>query len=242
MKADQIMDALGHVKEEYIMEAAPGRQKNRKRHAGWIAAAAALVVLFAFFQTAPGAAALEAVKETVTNLIETLFPPREIAVIVEGETEVKQQEAGGREPETREDGTVYVPGFAIYYDTELYTMSEENGVTYIRFATDSDLPPCEVEIRHMPGLNPEDAAKAVREEMTADWEYVSEIRTLETGEGLAFSFAAGANWDAACGDVFFLSDGRDGCFRIISRYFMEATEGHGVRFGQMVRTFEIIDP
>lgn len=242
MKADQIMDALGKVKEDYIMESTPGKKKNRTPHFRWIAAAIALVMILTFFQTAPGVAALEIVKEAVTSFIETLFPPKDIPVEVEGETEVKHQEAGGQEPEMQEDGIVTAPGFAIYYDTELYTMSEENGVTYIRFITDSELPPCEMEIKHISGVAPEDAAEAARKEMEQSYDSVSELRNLETREGFVFAFFVGTSWDSACGDVFFLSDGRDGCFQLTSRYFIEATEGHGSRFGQMVQTFEVIDP
>ena len=241
MKADQIMDALGNVKEDYIMESAPGKKKTKNIHIRWLAAAIALVMLLAFFQTAPGVAALEIVKEAVTSFIDTLFPPKDIPVEVEGETEVIHQEAGGQEPEMQEDGTVTVPGFAIYYDTESYTMSEENGVTYIRFITDNELPPCEMEIKHIPGVAPEDAAEATRKEMEQSWDSVSELRNLETREGFVFAFYAGTNWDSACGDVFFLSDGGDGCFQLTSRYFIEATEGHGARFAQMVQTFEVID-
>lgn len=242
MKADQIMDALGKVKEDYIMEAAPGKKKKKASHFHWIAAAIALVMILTFFQTAPGAAALEIVKEAVTSFVETLFPPKDIPVNVEGETEVKQQQAGGQEPQMQEDGTVTTPGFAIYYDPEFYTMREENGVTYIGFIADNELPPCEVEIRHIPKVLLKDAAEAARKEMEEQWDKVSEIRSLEAREGLIFNFAAGTNWDSACGAVYFLSDGRDGCFQLTTRYFVEATEGHGSRFGQMVQTFEVIDP
>ena len=242
MKADRIMDALGKVKEDYIMESARGKKKNKKPHIRWIAAAIAVVMLLTFFQTAPGVKALEVVKEAVTNIIETLFPPKDIPVHVEGETEVIFQEAGGQEPEIQEDGTVTAPGFAIYFDPERYVMSEENGITYIRFAADNDLPRCEVEIKHIPVLTPADAAEAARKEMAESWASVSEVRSLESKEGLVFDFAAGTNWDSACGDVYFFSDGRDGAFQITARYFVEAAEGHGVRFGQMVQTFQVIDP
>ena len=243
MKADKLMDALGKVKEEYIMESAPGRKQNKKPHHRWIAAAVALVAIFLFFQTAPGASALEIVKEGMASFIETLFPPKDIPVNVEGETEVIHQQAGGQEPEVQEDGVVTAPGFAIYYDTERYTMEEENGVTYIRFVTDDDdLPPCEVEIKHLADWMPADAAEAARKEMAESWEHVSEVSSLETPVGLIFDFAAGMNWDSPCGAVYFLSDGRDGCFQITARYFIEAAEGHGARFGQMIQTFQVIDP
>lgn len=126
MKADRIMDALGKVKEDYIMESAPGKKKSRPPHFRWIAAAIALVMILAFFQTAPGVAALEIVKEAITSFIETLFPPKDIPVNVEGETEVKHHEAQGRDPVEES------PGFAMYVDTDSYVMTEENGGYYVR--------------------------------------------------------------------------------------------------------------
>ena len=242
MKPDRIMDALSNVKEEYILESAPRKKQNKKTHIRWIAAAIAVISILVFSQTAPGAAASEIIRDAITGFIETLFPPKDIPVYVEGETEIKHQEAGGQEPDMQEDGTVAAPGFAIYYDPELYTMCEENGITYIRFIADNELPPCEVEIQHIPDLLPPDAAEASRKEMEQDWPSLSEVQNLENRDGLVFSFAAGTNWDSACGNAFFFSDGRTGCFRILSRYFVEATEGHGARFSQMIATFEVIDP
>lgn len=242
MKSEHIMEALTYVKEDYIAEAAPKQRRAKKIPVRWTAAAAALVILLAFFQTPPMVKAMEIVKERVTTFIETLFPPKETPVIVEGETEVIHQEAGGQEPEIQEDGAVTAPGFAIYYDTERYTMTEENGITYIRFNIENDLPPCEVEIRHIPDLLPEDAAEADRVGALESWDKVSEITVPDNPEGVYFHVSAGTSWDSACEDRYFLRDGRSGCFQITARYFREATEGHGVRFAQMIRTFEVIDP
>ncbi len=223
------------------MAATRKRKKKRTTHVRWVITAIAVVMVYLFFQTAPGVAALETVKETAANIIETLFPPKEIPVQIEGETEIKHQEAGGQEPEIQEDGTVTVPGFAIYYDTELYTMQEENGITYIRFLTDYDIPPCEVEIKHIPNVTPYELAETTQKQMSENWENVSEIMELEAKDVLIFSYASGMNWDSACGNVYFIHDGQEGCFQITSKYFVEAAEGHGARFSQMIQTFEIID-
>lgn len=241
MKADQIMDALGRVKDTYVIEAMPCKKKAKKTSVRWIAAVVAvLIMVLAFFQTAPSAAAIEIVKDAVTSFIEMLFPPKDIPINVEGMTEEVHHEAGGLVPEVQEDGTVQTPGFAIYYDTESYVMSEENGVTYIRFITENELPPCEVEIRHIPNTDPADAAAAAKDQMGERWKNISEITALEDRDGVIFWASEGSDWDSACEDVYFLSDGGSGSFQITARYFMEAAEGHGVRFGQMVKTFEVI--
>ncbi len=241
MNADKMMDALNDVKEEYIMDAAPEKKKKTKSR-GWIAAAVVLVAGIGFLQTPPGVNAREYVTNTVTGAFESLFPPRRGAVSVEGQTEIKHQEAAVQEPETESDGAALTPGFAMYYDTETYTLVEEGEVTYIRFVTDAEIPPCEVEICHIPGSGPEEGAASAREEMAAEYETVSEAEPLEGLDGVSFSYYAGLNWDSPCGCVYFISDGQGGSFRLISRYFVEAAEGHGSRFAQMIQSFQVLAP
>lgn len=125
MNVEQLMDALSNVDERYIQEAAPGGNRPAGRRLRYLAAVAAVAAALTFFQTAPGAAALEHVKETAAGLIETLFPSKDITLQIEGEAETQPHEAGGQIPEAS------VPGFAIYYDTERYRMTNEEGVFYI---------------------------------------------------------------------------------------------------------------
>ena len=229
------------------MKTENSNEKTRRRYIRWIIALSTMLVVavmvLVFFNTAPGVAAAQAVKKNVTKFIETLFPPKKIPVSIEGETENSEQQAGGQEPDIQDDGTVAAPGFAIYYDPEWYAMTEENGVTYIRFDMEgADLPPCEIEIKHLADQTPDAAAAATREEMLPNWETVTEAQALEGKDGVELSFSAGMNWDSVCGRVYFISDGRDGAFQITARYFVEAAEGHGSRFYQMVQTFEVIDP
>ena len=157
MKADRLMDALGKVKEDYIMESAPGKKKSNKPHMRWIAAAIAIVMLLTFFQTAPGVAALEFVKESVSKLIEAIFPPKDLIVMPEGTLEVVHHEAQGRDPV--EDS----PGFVMYVDTESYVMTEENGAYYVR---QSPIEFDREEIRRqqaalLEGLSPEEQEAAI---------------------------------------------------------------------------------
>ena len=280
MNADRIMDALGKVNEDYIMESAPGKKRANKARTRWIAAAVAVVMMLTFFQTAPGAAALEMVKEAITDLIETLFPPKDIMVTLEGYSEVVPHEAVGQEPLIQDDGTATTPGFAIYYDTERYIMTEENGATHIRQIivlptreevrrnnealfeglTDQEtevkidellaqqeefyanLPICEIEIIHLPDMQPADAAQTTRDEAASVWERVTEVMDSGLPAGYYFSASTGEDWDSPCEQVYFTSDGQDGTFKISVRYFLEAAEGHGTRFMNMLQTFELITP
>ena len=186
MTANDILDALRDVKEQYVLEALPQKKKSKFPHIRKIAAALAIASLLTFSQTAPGNAAFEGVKEVVISFIEILFPPKNIPVTVEGETQYILQQAGGQEPEIQEGDIISAPGFAIYFDPERYTMTEENGLTYIRYNIENDLPPCEVEIRHISDSLPSDAASATRVSLSDDWETISEIIELEDMSGVYF--------------------------------------------------------
>lgn len=256
MKPEHIIRALSAVEDEYIREAAPEGKKRRKTHIPWVAAAMVVLTVLVFCRTAPGVRAIETVKQAVTDYIRRTYPPKEVSVELEGMTEVETHTPGGQEPEVQEDGTLTVPGFVIYYDPELYTMTTEGERTFLRFEGDGTLPPCEMEIRYLPGQATTQAAQAARTEMEETlastdaarqalkegWEMVSEITILAGKEGVSFSYYQGLDWNSPCGTEYFLSDGHDGCFHISARYFVEAAEGHGARFGQMVYSFEVVDP
>lgn len=128
MNAEQLFDALGGIRDEYVVEAAPTDPASR-RCTHWAAAVLIVILGMALFtQTAPGAAAMDFVREQAASLLETLFPPKELTVTVEGTPETEVCIPGGREPQ--QEGAV--PGFAVYYDPDTYAMTEENGAFYIR--------------------------------------------------------------------------------------------------------------
>ena len=131
------------------------RHSNRFRFA---ATAAAVLMFIVFLQTPPGAAAVEIVREQVTEIIELLFPPKDITITLEGTPEEVPHTAQGQEPED-----VSTPGFALYVDSESYVMTEENGVTYVRPMISL---PTREEVRQnnrtlLEGLSPEEAESEV---------------------------------------------------------------------------------
>lgn len=272
----ELLDILGGVQGKYILQAQELRSGSKKaehsRFVRQIAAILALILLLAAFaHTAPGAAAMEYLKEKITSLIETLFPPKEMTILIEGMEYEGSYVAGGMEPE----GTAEAPkpGFAIYYDVDHYTMVKEGDVTYIRpyekprtreeilelyadsFAylteeereqeiaalmnpqPDPSLPPCEIEITHLE-LPYEQTAAQERAELEKTWE----IQEFTDTNRITFSMLSGHQWDSPTEDRDYISDEQGGCFRIIRRYFLEATEGHGTRFAAIVNTFAVIPP
>ena len=135
MKSMDLLEVVGSIRDKYILEAGKCREqaaptkKAKFTRTAQIRIAAMIALILAgilFLQTPMGVAAVEIVKESVSRLIETLFPPKDIIVMPEGTPEVIHHEAQGRDPE--ED----TPGFAMYVDKENYVMTEENGIYYVR--------------------------------------------------------------------------------------------------------------
>lgn len=272
----ELLDILSGVQEKYILEAQQlrtgGRKPHRPRCLRQLAAVIALIlILTVFLNTAPGAAAVEYVKEKVTSLIEALFPPKKMTINIEGMEYEGDYAAGGVEPEAT--GEAPQPGFAIYYDVDSYTMVKEGDITYIRpylkpmtreevleiygdslFSMpeevrerqidslmnpqeDPSVPNCEIEIVHL-DIPYEQTVSQERAELEGQWE----ITEAAAGNRITFSMCGGQQWDSPVEVRDYISDEQGGCFRITSRYYLEAAEGHGVRFAAIVDTFAVIPP
>lgn len=130
MKTSSILEAMTDIDPAYILSAQqklgywPEAQGRRTVPRMLALAAAVLVMMTAMLTSA--LALSPQFRETVLNVIETLFPPKELLVTPEGIPETVPHSAQGKEPEAASTG------FAIYVDDERYSMTEENGVFYVR--------------------------------------------------------------------------------------------------------------
>lgn len=281
MKSMDLLEVVGSIRDKYILEAgktreqtAPVKKTKTARTVQFRMAAMIALVLagILFLQTPMGVAAVEIVKESVSKLIDALFPPKDIIVMPEGTPEVVHHEAQGRDPE--EDS----PGFVMYVDTESYVMTEENGAYYVRqipieydreeirkqqaalleglspeaqeTAIDeriqelkefyASLPANEIEIREIPGKEFSAYAQEVRNQMSADWQITEDIHWIDKPLAYSFSVSGGNAWDAPQEDHYFIDNGKQGTFHIVARCYLEAAEGHGMRFMSMIQTFEVV--
>ena len=134
MKSMDLLETIGSIRDKYILEAGKTREqtapvkKTKTARTVQLRIAAMIALVLAgilFLQTPMGVAAVEIVKESVSKLIEALFPPKDIIVMPEGTPEVVHHEAQGRDPEEAS------PGFVMYVDTESYVMAEENGTYFV---------------------------------------------------------------------------------------------------------------
>ena len=133
--------------------------------------------------------------------------------------------------------------FILYVDETSYRRSMENGVLLVEPLVDmGDLPLCRLEVSRQPDISLADAAAWAVEILSDTYADVSEPEEATAPDGLAITASDGLNWDSPQALVRLVEDRQGGVFVLYSRYFLEAAEGHGARFADMMATFEAVSP
>ena len=144
-------------------------------------------------------------------------------------------------PQSQEDAA----DFLIYVNEEQYAIQEENGLYSIRSIAPlpEDFPACGLDILHLSGTSPDKARDTAAEALQARY---SELHTEEEAAVLPGSLylraGNGTAWDSEQAELWFTDDRQGGCFVLTARYFLEAEEGLGVQFRDMVSSFRVISP
>ncbi len=239
----ELMTILGDVRSEYILEAQSMREKQPGTHhlrlkRVLLSFAAILVLMSVLCVTAM--AASEDFRKDVFDFIGSFFPPKTASIILEGMEEEVKYSAFGEMPDSTK------AGFAIYNDYGSYRMTEENGAYFIRpipvEGTDaSETPDCEMIIEHS-DFQRDTLCRELHDKMTASWETVEKVEKWDTYDCLVFTAFNGSNWDSQVETHYFFRDGSTGSYHITAKYFLEASEGHGVRFSAMAASFTLVTP
>ena len=139
--------------------------------------------------------------------------------------------------------TEETPEFILYVDETAYRQSTENGVLTVEPLVDmGDLPACRLEVSWQPDISLTDAAAWAGEVLSETYADVSEPEEASAPDGLSITASGGLNWDSPQALVRLVEDRQGGVFVLYARYFLEAAEGHGARFADMMATFEAVSP
>lgn len=135
--------------------------------------------------------------------------------------------------------------FLIYVNEERFTVYEEEGLYSIR-STDplpEDFPVCGLDILHLPDTAP-DAARLEAKRAAGEHNLAVSAEDLSAPlpDALYLRASAGTAWDDEQAELWFVSDGQGGSFVLTARYFLEAEEGLGARFQDMVSSFRVVSP
>ncbi|PID15708.1 hypothetical protein CSV63_07990 [Sporosarcina sp. P34] len=173
-----------------------------------------------------GEKAIEEIAEVPTSLPER-EPTKDVVLSVEGE-----------------DSTItmnLVEGsralYSLYIDPERYTF--ENGENEDKLTpiakTPTDYPEVYMTFLYIENQNPE----SVKEEMKQQYKMSLEEQTISTPvHALSLHGTTGQKSDSEVVTIYIMEVER-GTLLIKENYFLEAQEGHGARFEQMLKTLEV---
>lgn len=133
--------------------------------------------------------------------------------------------------------------FLIYVNEEQFFICEENGLYSIRSTNHlpENFPEMGLDILHLSSTVPDAAAADAEDALKGRYtEVTSEEVTAVLPGSLYLRASAGTDWDSEQAELWFVSDGQGGTFVLTSRYFLEAEEGMGMRFRDMVSSFRVI--
>lgn len=133
--------------------------------------------------------------------------------------------------------------FLIYVNEEQFHIREENGLYSIRSnnSLPEDFPECGLDIAHLSGVSPNEAIQSAAESLSGRYtEIFQENESAVFPQCLYLWASAGTDWDSEQARLWFVSDGQGGTFVLIARYFLEAEEGMGQRFRDMVSSFRVV--
>lgn len=201
-------------------------KKKRKSLFVTIASTAAVIAIVFAVSTEPGRAAAQKIKD--------LFLPEKDIV----------QELEGQEEDTHVNLNESEMGYIIYVDESRYKMEKLDGRDRIAFKEelDDNIPDVYMDIEQVRDSTPEELATQIEEELKADFEVVrNEGMVDEPLRAIRLYARDGDEWNSKVVKYYLVNNGKGGTFVIKEHFFYEASEGHGVRFDNMLKDFKIIE-
>jgi hypothetical protein len=187
-------------------------------------AAIMLITLVTFTQ--PGQAALEKIKKYFE-------PEKKVENEIEGNKEVIDSRLQQSEM-----------GYVIYYDQERYKIVQDGDVDRIVMKeTYENIPEVYMEISQDKDKTPEELAGKLEEELKAGFSNVDPAQNVtDPVKGIYIhAINGGTKWDDEIVNYYLVDNTKGGTFIIKQKYFLEASEGHGTRFYNMLKEFVIVE-
>lgn len=160
-------------------------------------------------------------------------PEKKVEVEVEGQKEERDQKLHQNEESK----------YVIYYDQERYKLVQEGGKDVIttKEPLPERYPEVSMTIEQFEGMKPEELIKRLSGELSGKYEDVREVEKVsEPVQGYSVRALNGKEWDSEVIVVYVVDNQKQGSFAITEKYFLEASEGHGARFHQMLKEFKVL--
>lgn len=253
-KEERLFAALSGVADELLE-----RSERRKSGAGrWIAWGAALAACLAMVLLVYGAAPKEAGPDVPPPGLTGDLPADDTPDRPDVPTAAEKDQTPPRFTKAEKlhllqicmDQKRKVPKFTIWYNEAIYYAFQQGSVYTIKPAAppqipDEELPECKLEIEYKSGPM-DQIAEEVLGQLKGLYQSAEESSCPSFPEETRYFRADnGTDWDSAQREVWLLPSCEDGeqtgVFVCSASYFLEAEEGHGIRFQDMVRSLRVVE-
>lgn len=241
-----------HIESNLDTEAVESRsERHRKQESGsrmkririttGVAAAAVAVAVFLSLPT--GTALMKDIKDWFA-------PEKKVEISIEGQTEETNQKLhqggqneqghGGDSGAAKKESSEYV----IYYDQDRYKLVEgqDQDVITTKEPLPERYPEVSLTIKQYPEAAPPDLAAELERQIKGEYAAARPMEQVTAPvAGYRIHALNGQEWNSEVTTVYILSNGKQGSFVLTEKYFLEAAEGHGARFEQMLKEFRVLD-
>lgn len=134
-----------------------------------------------------------------------------------------------------------MPKFLMYLDSEHYYLADDGTSFYIyqRSRTENK-PACWLTLAWEANSTVEQALHQQNVNLSSRMENVTVFESNPLLDGPMLQGSNGSAWDSAQTEVYIVSDQQNGVFIFTLEYYLDDTDGHAIRFRDMLQTFEII--
>jgi hypothetical protein len=215
---------------EYVRKNIKGQRRKgrkikiRKKQVWFAFVSTAAVLMLTFLFTEPGQAGINKVKEW--------FAPKKVIVEeVEGQKEQKEVTLNKSKA-----------GYVIYFDEKMYRVEKLDGKDRIvpLMKGSPDLPKVYMEIRQVTDQTPEALASSLENQVKEQYPIIIQTgKVSEPVKGYVIHGESGQQWNDEVVKYYLVDNGQGGTFVIEQHYFVEASEGHGARFDNMLKQFRV---
>ena len=244
--SERLFLAIGGASPDLIVRSERKRRSRRPFYA--LAAAACLLLVLALsyvlppWTTGPAGVSPDSQQPPATGMPvppETRGPEDEQnSLLPERGGEIGALRLLSYAPQSQEEAD-----FLIYVNETLFSICEENGLYSIRNNNPlpEDFPVCGLDILHLSGTSPAGAREAAEQALKDRYAaLLPEEESAVLPESLYLRASAGTDWDSEQAELWFVDDGQGGTFVLTSRYFLEAEEGLGMSFRDIVSSFRVV--
>jgi hypothetical protein len=221
------------------MEAKTSKNKSRfkptaKKRKKWLAITASIACLFVavFFTTTTKQG-----QAFITTVRQWFEPNKSIEQELEGKKENTDVHLQGKDQQSPQESS-----FILYVDESRYHVIKDKGQFLITIDLPEKYPEVYMDITQKADVKPEDAVKQIQQEVNGKYPHVWDLEQVNTPvAGYKLRADQGnKKWNDEVVVYYVVSNKQNGSFIIKQKYFLEASEGHGARFNNMLKEFKII--